>query len=74
MVEGRLGDVTPDTLMEIMRDHVNHPDSICSHPLNDVPEHDKCKTTYAVLMDPSESTMHICVGNPCEGEFQPYSL
>ena len=74
MVEGHLGDVTRATLIDLMRDHVNYPDSICSHPHEDVPEHDRCKTTYAVLMDPTEGTMHICVGNPCEGEFQPYKL
>ena len=74
LVKKSLGDVTLDTLSDIMRDHVNHPDSICSHPLKDATEHGRCKTTYATVMDLSEKRMHICVGNPCEGEFVPYSL
>lgn len=74
LVKARLGDVTLDTLSEIMRDHVNHPDSICSHPLGGVAEHDRCKTTYAVMMDLTKKKMHVCFGNPCEGEFVQYSL
>ena len=74
MVKASIGTVTLDTLSGIMRDHVNHPDSICSHPLKDATEHDRCKTTYATVMNLSEKRMHICVGNPCEGEFVPYSL
>ena len=74
MVRARLGDVTLETLSEILRDHVNHPDSICSHPLESADELDRWKTTYAVLMDLVGKKMHICVGNPCEGEFKPYSL
>ena len=74
LVKKSLGCVTPDTLLDIMRDHVNRPDSICSHPFKDVPEHSRCKTTYAVMMDMTEMKMHICVGNPCEGELRPYKI
>ena len=73
-VRERLGDVTIDALSDILRDHVNHPDSICSHPLKGAPEHERCKTTYAVVTDVVSQKMHICVGNPCEGEFKPYGL
>jgi isopenicillin-N N-acyltransferase-like protein len=74
LVRSQLGDITLDSLTEILRDHVNYPESICRHPSKSDPEHDRCKTTYAMVMDLTKKKMHLCIGNPCEGEFKPYSL
>jgi isopenicillin-N N-acyltransferase-like protein len=74
LVRERFGHITSDTLMSILRDHVNYPGSICRHPLEDEAEHDRCKTTYAAIMDLTRKRMFLCLGNPCEGEFKEYSL
>lgn len=74
LVRSRLGDVTKDYLIEIMNDHVNRPASICRHPVKEEPEHERCKTTFAVVMDPARQRMHACLGNPCEGTFAEYPL
>jgi isopenicillin-N N-acyltransferase-like protein len=74
LVREQLGAVTVDSLIGIMRDHVNRPSSICAHPQRGEPEHSRWKTTYAVVIDVKGKGMHVCVGNPCEGEFKLYGL
>ena len=74
LIRSQLGDVSIDSLAGILRDHVNYPDSICRHARKSDPEHERCKTTYAIIMDLTSKTMHLCVGNPCEEEFKPYRL
>lgn len=74
LIRSQVGEVTKESLMDIMRDHVNRPGSICRHAQNELPEHERTKTTFAVILDPVKQRMHLCVGNPCEGEFKEYSL
>lgn len=63
-----------DTLRGILSDHVDLPNSICSHtdPADD--PLDRQKTIISVVMDLTELTMHACWGNPCEGVYHPYKL
>lgn len=74
LVRSKVGEVTKETLMDILRDHVNRPGSICRHAQMEVPEHDRSKTTFAVVLDPAKKRMHMCIGNPCEGKFKEYDL
>ncbi len=74
LVRENLGAITSETLMGILHDHVNYPGSICRHPMEEEPEHDRCKTTYASVMDLTRKKMFLCLGNPCEGEFRQYTL
>lgn len=63
------GDVTPEVLESLMRDHVGHPNSICRHPDTRLPEDDRSQTNYATLIDPAERTLKVCMGSPCQGRF-----
>ena len=74
LIRHQLGSVTVDSLMDILGDHVNRPSSICSHPRRDEPEHKRCKTTYAVILDAKGKRMHLCLGNPCQSRFERYDL
>lgn len=74
LVRAQLGSITVDSLTDMMRDHVNRPSSICSHPRRDEPAYERSKTTYAVVMDLKRKCMHLCVGNPCEGEFVQHDI
>ncbi len=74
LVRSQLGQVTKESLMEIMRDHVNRPGSICRHVEKGLPAHDQTKTTYSIVLDPIKLRMHLCMGNPCEGEFVEHGL
>jgi isopenicillin-N N-acyltransferase-like protein len=63
-----------ETLREILSDHVNFPNSICSHSdLNEKPL-DRQKTMTTLIMDLTAREMHACWGNPCESEFTTYRL
>ncbi len=74
LIRSQLGDVTKESLMEIMNDHVNRPGSICRHVKKEDPAHERCKTTFAVILDPVKKKMDLCIGNPCEGEFKEHGL
>jgi len=74
LVRRSLGRITKDTLFEILSDHVNFPDSICSHEDSDLPFHERSKTIYAVVSDLTRLEMHACLGNPCKGNWKKYTL
>ncbi|MGD9962681.1 MAG: C45 family autoproteolytic acyltransferase/hydrolase [Thermoplasmata archaeon] len=74
LIRSQLGDVTKESLMGILTDHVNRPGSICRHVRKEDPPHERTKTTFAVVLDPVKLKMHLCIGNPCEGEFKEHAL
>jgi isopenicillin-N N-acyltransferase-like protein len=65
---------TPNTLKEILSDHVNFPNSICNHSDPTDTPLDRQKTIATLIMDLTELEMQVCWGNPCEGEFETYRL
>ncbi|MCE1252212.1 MAG: C45 family peptidase [Anaerolineae bacterium] len=59
---------TRDSLTRVLRDHVNHPDSICNHATIGDPL-DREKTVCSLVMDLSERCMYAAWGSPCESEY-----
>ncbi len=74
----RLLNLTPlhtlETLQAIQRDHVNHPDSICNHAVDEIQLLDREKTITGLLFDLTERRLLACWGNPCENEYHEYQL
>ena len=68
------GSVTPELLKELTRDHTNHPRCICAHGFSGEGENTAFETIFAVIMRPDEGWMDLCVGNPCENDFQRVAL
>lgn len=64
------GAIGVDDLMDILKDHVGYPTSICSHPNPYDPPIKHNATNFAVIMDLSEGCMYLALGNPCESEFK----
>jgi isopenicillin-N N-acyltransferase-like protein len=64
----------PDSLKEILRDHVNHPNSICSHEVIDENPLDQQRTVCSLIIDLNEKQMHASWGVPCQNEYFTYSL
>ncbi|UNC91329.1 C45 family autoproteolytic acyltransferase/hydolase [Candidatus Contubernalis alkaliaceticus] len=65
--------LTPQVMMEIMRDHENHPNSICKHvDISRAPV--VSETLAAFVMVPVDQKMYIAYGNPCNYEFVEYKL
>lgn len=64
------GRAHPAQLQALLRDHVNAPSGICSHPDPAVPPLEQDMTVAAVVYDLDARTMWIADGQPCEHEFR----
>jgi isopenicillin-N N-acyltransferase-like protein len=65
---------TVESFQEILRDHVNHPNSICSHEVIDDNPLDRQKTVCSLIVDLNEKEMHVAWGVPCQNEYFTYRL
>lgn len=65
---------TVRTLQAILRDHINHPDSICNHANEAENPLDQEKTITSLLIDLTKRQIHATWGNPCENAFFTYQL
>lgn len=65
---------TNESLKTILRDHVNFPDSICNHDMDEIDPRDREKTINSLIMDLSERTISIAWGSPCKNEYHSYRL
>ena len=74
LLERRAGDIDRETLEEALRDHFNHPASICSHVDPDQPDHEIGQTNASAIMDLENRRMFLVGGPPCEGEYREYSV
>jgi isopenicillin-N N-acyltransferase-like protein len=63
-----------ESLKTILSDHVNHPNSICSHVEPEDNPLDRQKTIASLIMDLTALEMHVCWGNPCQGDYHTYQL
>lgn len=75
----RLGRLHPEgfdlaSILEVLSDHANHPDSICSHEDPTDPEFRRLVTVYAMVMDLTARRMWVTEGNPCEGKVRAYGF
>ncbi|MDR2161942.1 MAG: C45 family peptidase [Desulfovibrio sp.] len=69
---GHRGQFTLDDVWSILSNHVNFPDSICSHEdPEDAPMSRFC-SIYGVAMDLNAKTLWVTNGNPCEGPAYPF--
>jgi len=65
------GRITPETAMEALADHENHPYSICRH---DASGPSPSMTLASFIMVPAEGAIYIACGNPCEHEYVRYTF
>ena len=61
-------------IQKILKDHENHPQSICRHADPSLPSEQHTVTKTGVIMDLDERKLWFTNGNPCENEFAEYSL
>lgn len=68
------GELTPELLKELTRDHTNHPRCICAHGFPGEDPKTAFHTVFATVMDPAAGWMELCPGNPCENEYTRHEL
>jgi len=61
-------------ILSIMRDHVNHPWSICRHVDEDAKPEYQVKTVCSSIADLTAQELWVCHGNPCSAEYERYTL
>jgi tripartite ATP-independent transporter DctM subunit len=62
------------SLQTILSDHVNYPQSICSHVEMDDALMERQQTIASLLMDLTSRTMHVAWGTPCQAQYHSYAL
>lgn len=74
----RLIEVSPESLSvesikDALRDHQDHPRSICRHS-NDDPDTGFWQTVFSVIIEPTAGRMHISRGTPCDRTYEVYEM
>jgi hypothetical protein len=62
------------SLHAIQKDHVNLPNSICTHAIDGLDPLDREKTINALVIDLTAREMHIIWGNPYQNSYHTYHL
>ena len=62
-----------EDLQNALRDHNGEPRSICRHA-NDHPETGFWVSVFSVIIEANTQRMHVSRGNPCENDYQTYTL
>ncbi len=69
------GNITVESIMEIMKDHEYYPDSICNHSNSGDPHDMKGMMTVAsIIVDFANQCSYVCKGNPCQGTYKRYDI
>jgi isopenicillin-N N-acyltransferase-like protein len=63
-----------DSLKAILADHVNYPNSICSHEVIDDNPLDRQKTICSIVIDLNERQALVAWGTPCRSQYHAYRL
>lgn len=61
-------------LMEILRDHIGHPDAVCRHPNPGLPEEERVATVVSILEDLTAHRLYVAGGTPCQASYQEIHL
>lgn len=74
LLRSQAGKLNLKSLQAILSDHVNYPQSICSHvEIADAPL-ERQQTIASLLMDLTSQTMHVAWGTPCRAQYHSYAL
>ena len=73
LLRAQAGQITVETLKSILRDHFNHPKSICRHPDPGQSEMEHSATLASVIVDLTAAEMYVTAGEPCESEYYQVS-
>ncbi|UCE80709.1 MAG: hypothetical protein JSV94_06090 [Methanobacteriota archaeon] len=74
LAEAQLGEITVDSMIDLFKDHVNKPDSICRHGDSKLHPLDRSETIFCTIYDLSNLVLHVCKGPPCKGKYTTLKL
>ncbi len=65
----RVGQITPEYVMECLKDHQGYPASVCNHNPTD-----GLQTIASTVYCLDRGYAYICWGNPCENDYEKYEI
>lgn len=71
LIKNEYGAITVEMIKRFLSDHEDPPISICRH-LNE--QNQGSKTVASLIAEPESGRFHVCMGNPCENEYQIYEV
>jgi isopenicillin-N N-acyltransferase-like protein len=74
LLKENYGEIDLQGCMRFLRDHVNHPSSICRHPGDNPDPNERGLTLDAWVGVPSKKELWISHGPPCENEFVRFTF
>jgi len=74
LMHSQQGKLSLKSFKAILSDHVNYPQSICSHLDENDPPLERQQTIASLLMDLTAQTMYVAWGPPCQAEYHSYKL
>jgi len=74
LLKADAGPLAISTLKNLFCDHFNHPKGICRHPDPTRPEPEQDATLASMIVDLRTRQMHLCAGEPCQGEYYTVDL
>jgi isopenicillin-N N-acyltransferase-like protein len=66
--------ISREDLLQCLRDHDGYPFSVCRHPGEQDPPHERYQTVVSVMLDLHTRSMWISDGPPCESGYQELRL
>lgn len=74
LVNAHHGEITVETVKDILCDHAGYPRAICTHEyMKDAPVM-RDATNFAIIMDLTDNCIYLAPGNPCENAFEKYDV
>ncbi len=74
LLNAKQGNLDKAYIQNLLADHTNYPDSICSHEdAHSDPLTQMC-TIYSVFIDLQSRALWVAPGNPCQGKWRQYRL
>lgn len=68
------GNIDEKIIANILRDHVDLPNSICAHKDEKLDEGDQTGTVFSIIINLTKGKIMISHGSPCENEYMEYKL
>lgn len=63
------GHIDASSIQQVLKDHFDKPNSICTHKDVNLPPHEHSQTNVSLIMDLTEKSLLIAKGPPCEHKY-----
>ena len=69
LVKESYGEIDVPLMQQFLSDHDNYPVSLCRHE-----KYPGLCTSASLTAEPERGVLHVCAGNPCQGEYITYCV